>query len=99
MAITQFRQGDQETLYDAWDLYEEYGDKSDQFGSISEKCGNSNETIGSIFERNLLKSFPSDIEKNHKQCMAVTLRSGKELDKPKKLKEDEKQVNQKNLEA
>ena len=30
------------------------------------------------------KFFPNDMEKNPRQCMAVTLRSGKELDKPKK---------------
>ena len=28
------------------------------------------------------KSFPSDTETNPKQCMAVTLRSGKELNEP-----------------
>ena len=31
--------------------------------------------------------------------MAMTPRSGKELDEPKKIKEDEKQVDQKNLEV
>ena len=30
------------------------------------------------------KSFPSDTEKNLKQCMVITLRSGKELDEHKK---------------
>ena len=48
---------------------------------------------------NPLKSFPSDIEKNPKQCMVVTLRSGKELDEPKKVEKDEKQVEQKNMES
>ena len=38
------------------------------------------------------KSFSSDIEKNPKQCMTMTLRSGKELDKPKKIEDGEKQV-------
>ena len=36
------------------------------------------------------KSFPSDTKKNLKQCMAVTLRSRKELDEPKKVEKDEK---------
>ena len=44
------------------------------------------------------KSFPSDTEKKPKQCMVVTLRSGKELDEPKKVEKDENQVEQKNLE-
>ena len=38
------------------------------------------------------KSFPSDTETNPQQCMAVTLRSGKELDEPKKAEKDETQV-------
>ena len=79
-------------------MYEEYGDKSGRFGGISEKSGNSYGTIGTIFEKKSLKSFLSDIEKNPKQCMAVTLRNGKDLDEPKKIKDDEKQVEQKNLE-
>ena len=36
------------------------------------------------------KSFPSDIQKNLKQCMSITLRSGKKLDEPKKSEKDEK---------
>ena len=44
------------------------------------------------------KSFPSDTEKNPKQCMVVTLRSEKELDEPKKNKKTEKQMEHKNLE-
>ena len=43
------------------------------------------------------KSFPSDTEKNLKQCMSMTLRTGKELDEPKKIKDDEKQVDKKNM--
>ena len=36
------------------------------------------------------KSFSSDTEKNLKQCMAITLRSGKELEESKKnLNEEE----------
>ena len=35
------------------------------------------------------KSFPSDIEKNQKQCMVVTLRSGKVMDEHKKVEKDE----------
>ena len=45
------------------------------------------------------KSFPSDMEKNPKQCMAVTLRSGKELDEPKKNEKTEKQMEHKNIEV
>ena len=44
------------------------------------------------------KSFPSDTKKNPKKCMAITLRSGKELDEHKKSEKAEKQVEQKNLE-
>ena len=54
--------------------------------------------LAQSLRENPLKSFPSDIEKNPKQCMAVTLRSEKELDEPKKIKDDEKQVKQKILE-
>ena len=39
-----------------------------------------------------LKSFPSATENNPKQCMVVTLRSGKELDEPKNVEKDENQV-------
>ena len=35
------------------------------------------------------KSFPSDTETNPKQCMVVTLRSGKELDETKNAEKDE----------
>ena len=70
-------------------MHEEHGNKSSRVGSISKKSGNSDGTTSSIVER---KSFPSDIEKNSKQCMAITLRSGKQLDGPKKIKDDEKQV-------
>ena len=35
------------------------------------------------------KAFLSDIDKNPKQCMAVTLRSGKELEEPKKIVNEE----------
>ena len=48
---------------------------------------------------NPLKSFPSDIEKNPKQCMVITLRSGKEMDEPKKDEKTEKQVEHKNMEV
>ena len=41
------------------------------------------------------KSFPSDTKKNPKQCMVVTLRSGKELDEPQK-KENEREQAEKN---
>ena len=74
-------------------------DKSGRVGSISEKSVNSDGIISSIFEENPLKSIPSDIEKNLKQCMVVTLRSGKEPDEPKKVEKYEKQVEQKNMES
>ena len=48
--------------------------------------------------KNPPKSFPSDTEKNPKQCLEVTLRSGKELDEPKKNEKTEKQMENKNLE-
>ena len=54
--------------------------------------------LAQSLRENPLKSFPSDKEKNPKQCMVVTLRSGKELDEPKKIENEEKKVNQKNLE-
>ena len=38
------------------------------------------------------KSFPNDIETNPKQCMVVTLRSGKERDESKNVENDETQV-------
>ena len=38
-----------------------------------------------------LKSFPSNTETNPKQCMDVTLRSGKELEEPKKNSNEEEQ--------
>ena len=44
------------------------------------------------------KSFPSDTEKNLKQCMVVNLRSGKELDQPKKDEKTVKEVEHKNME-
>ena len=45
------------------------------------------------------KSFPSDMNKNPNQCMATTLRSGIELDEPKKNEKTEKQIEHKNLEV
>ena len=45
------------------------------------------------------KSFLRDTKKNQKQCMVVTLRSGKELNKPKKNEKNEKQVEHKNMEV
>ena len=45
------------------------------------------------------KSFPSDIKKYPNQCMAVTLRSGKELDEPNKNEKTKKQVEHKNMEV
>ena len=41
-----------------------------------------------------LKSFPSDIEPNPKQCMDVILRSGKELSEPQNAEKGEDQVQQ-----
>ena len=45
------------------------------------------------------KFFLSDIEKNLKQCMTVTLRSGKTLDEPKKNEKTENQVEHRNMEV
>ena len=39
--------------------------------------------LAQSLRENPLKSFLSDTEKNLKQCLAVTLRSRKELDEPK----------------
>ena len=36
--------------------------------------------LASIVKENLATKFPADTEKNPKECMAVTLRSGKELE-------------------
>ena len=44
------------------------------------------EKLSQSLKENPLKSFSSDIEKNLKQCMAVTLRSGKKLDEPRRSK-------------
>ena len=58
------------------------------------------EQLAQSLRENMPKSFSSDIEKkNPKQCMAVALRSGKELDEPKKNEKTEKQVEHKNLEV
>ena len=40
--------------------------------------------LAQSLKENPLKSFPSDTEKKTKQCMAVKLRNGKELEEPKK---------------
>ena len=55
--------------------------------------------LAQSLRENLPKSFPSDTDKNPKQCMVVTLRSGKELDEPKKDDKTEKQMEHKNLEV
>ena len=44
------------------------------------------------------KSFPSDMEKNPKYCMAITLSSGRKLDDSKEEKQ-QVQVEKKNLET
>ena len=36
--------------------------------------------LTSIVKENLATKFPADTEKNPKECMVVTLRSGKELE-------------------
>ena len=46
--------------------------------------------LAQSLRENPLKSFPSDTEKNPKQCMVVTLRSRKELDEPKPSEESKK---------
>ena len=43
--------------------------------------------LAQYLKENPPKSFSSDIEKNPKQCMVVILRSGKELDEPKKIED------------
>ena len=55
--------------------------------------------LAQSLRENQPKSFPSDIKKNPKHCMVVTLRSGKELDEPMKDEKTEKQVEHKNLEV
>ena len=45
------------------------------------------------------KSFPSNTETNPKQCMAITLRSGKKLAEPKSVEKDETQVQQEILDT
>ena len=42
--------------------------------------------MAQFLKQNSIKSFPSNIETNHKQCMAITLRSGKELDDSTEVK-------------
>ena len=54
--------------------------------------------LAQSLRENSPKSFLSDTKKNMKQCMIATLRSGKELDEPKKIEDAEKQVQQKILE-
>ena len=46
-----------------------------------------------------LKSFPNDTETNPKQCMVVTLRSGKELEELKKNSNEEEQSENRKEEA
>ena len=53
-------------------------------GASLKNMENHMEQLAKSLKENLPKSFPSDTEKNPKQCMVVTLRSGKKLDDPKK---------------
>ena len=39
------------------------------------------------FKQSFSKSFPCNIEKNPKECMAITLKSGRELDNSKEVKQ------------
>ena len=55
--------------------------------------------LAQSLRENLPKSFPSDTEKNLKQCMVVTLRSGKELEEPKKNLNEEEQPEKQKVEA
>ena len=51
-------------------------------------------------KQNSLKSFPSDTKTNPKQCMVVTLRSGRELDDSIEVKRQaEIEIEEKNVEA
>ena len=43
--------------------------------------------IAQSIKQNFSKSFPSNIEKNPEECMAITLRSGRELDDSKEVKQ------------
>ena len=47
--------------------------------------------LAQYLRENPPKSFPSDTEKNPKQCMAITLRSGKEIEELKKNLNEEEQ--------
>ena len=53
----------------------------------------------SLREKNPSKAFQSDTEKNSKQCMAVTLRSGKELKEPKNIVNEEEQLEKRKVAA
>ena len=53
--------------------------------------------LAQYLRKNPPKSFLSDTEKNSKQCMVVALRSGKEVNEPKKNEKTEKQVEQKKI--
>ena len=55
--------------------------------------------LAQSLRENHSKSFPSDTEKNLKQCMAVTLRSGKELEEPKKIVNEGEQVEKSKVET
>ena len=50
-------------------------------------------------KENPSRFFPSETKKNLKECIAVTLRSGKELDEPKKIKNARDQVEKSKIEA
>ena len=56
------------------------------------------EQVAIYVRENPPKFFLSDAEKNTKQCMVVTLRSGKELEKPKKIENEKEEVEKSNIE-
>ena len=53
--------------------------------------------LAQSFKQNSSKSFPSDTKKNPKECMAITLRRGGELDDSKEVKQ-QVEVEKKNVE-
>ena len=55
--------------------------------------------LAQSLRENPSKAFPSDTEKNLKQCTTITLRSGKELEEPKNFVNEEEQIDKRKVEA
>ena len=72
-----------------------------RFNSLETHCVNMGATIKTLetqigqlalaVQEQSARTFPSDTEKNPRECKAVTLRSGKELDNTKKQQPKEGQ--------